>query len=141
MSSWPRWIQALMPMFVFYAACCGAEASHSVSWGFDTSGASITVKVGDVVTWTLDQGPSNHTLTSPALSSALGFSFDFSLSAKSSFSWVSDVPPGSYPYYCSYHPTTVFAVLTVEPASSEASSTHPVNGALSFLDDIPSLIA
>ena len=84
-----------------------------VSWGFDVSRASITVYQGDRVTWVLDQGPSNHTLTSAALSAALGKPFGGSFTANASYSLLVQLPPGSYAYFCANHPTIISAVLTV----------------------------
>jgi hypothetical protein len=84
-----------------------------VSWGFDVSRASITVYQGDRVTWVLDQGPSNHTLTSAALSTALGKPFGGSFTANASYSLLVQLPPGSYAYFCANHPTIISAVLTV----------------------------
>jgi hypothetical protein len=100
-------------------------ATHRVSWGFDLSQASLTVYQADTVTWVLDQGQSNHSLSSPALSSALGSSFGGSFLAGESFRFVVSVPPGTYAYFGLSLAYPSFAILTVLPSMT---ASVPVEG-------------
>ena len=89
-----------------------SAAVHTVSWGFDSSEGSITVEVGDTITWVLNQDSAVHSIASSDIVAVLG-SFGESIPANGSYTFVAQLPPGSYVYYCPLHPTTLQATLTV----------------------------
>lgn len=69
------------------------------------SPASITVHVGDVVTWT-DSGSLPHTVTAgDPVSGPVSGSFNGNLNQGQSFS-VQFTTAGTYTYYCQYHGTS-----------------------------------
>ncbi|XVV03751.1 cupredoxin domain-containing protein [Actinosynnema sp. CA-248983] len=105
-----------------------AAAAHQVAIaGYAYSPASLTVNVGDTVTWTnQDSAPHNvvvtsgpEKFTSPTLQKGQSFSFTFT-------------KPGSYQYYCSVHPdmkasvtVTGSTTTTAPPTTTTGHPTHP----------------
>jgi plastocyanin len=82
----------------------GPGANEVWIQNFAFSPASITVSVGTRVTWTNKDGTA-HTVTSNSNffdsgNIANGGSFSFTFTA-----------PGSYPYYCRYHPNMTATVV------------------------------
>ena len=76
----------------------GAGGAQVTIQGFAFAPASVTIKVGESVTWTNQDSP-NHTVvadngefTSDSLATGATFSFTFSKA-------------GTYPYHCSIHPS------------------------------------
>jgi plastocyanin len=102
--------------FLFLLAPARAEAAtqHVAMENYAYSPATLTIQVGDTVTWTNhDQAPHDVVTTSApaAFRSPLlntGESWSFTLTV-----------PGTYAYYCSVHPD-MRAQIIVEPAETEA---------------------
>jgi plastocyanin len=90
-------------------ALAGTESVTMAHYAF--SPASLTVRVGDTVTWTnTDQAPHDVTTTSapvpihsPTLKTGMTWSYTFTT-------------PGTYAYICSIHPD-MHATLVVQPAA------------------------
>jgi plastocyanin len=101
-----------------------AARNITVSWGLDISAASISVYAGDRVTWVLDQSAHRHTLTSSAISAAIGKTFGGTFNANASYSFVVALSPGTYTYQCTLHPTLMVAHLTVLASGSTESTTN-----------------
>ena len=89
--------------------------------GYAFSPASLTVEVGDTVTWTnLDTAPHDVAVTngpdhfhSPLLSRGQSWSFTFGVS-------------GSYAYVCTVHPDMVASMVVAAPAAAAVPApTHP----------------
>jgi amicyanin len=114
-------------LVLFQAPSPAAAASFSVqieNYAFAPS--SITVDVGDTITWTNDDtaphtittssGP--QTLSSPYLSKGQSWSFTFTT-------------PGTYSYYCAVHPYMRAQVIVRAPASAtrRAVVTHAATSA------------
>jgi amicyanin len=107
-----------------------ATAAHQVTIaGYAYSPASITVNVGDTVTWTnQDTAPHNvvvtsgpEKFTSPTLQKGQSYTFTFTKA-------------GSYQYYCSVHPDmkagvtvagTTPTTTTAPPTTTTGHPTHP----------------
>ncbi|WP_309109907.1 cupredoxin family copper-binding protein [Saccharothrix sp.] len=101
-----------------------AAAAHQVAIsGYAYSPASITVNVGDTVTWTnQDTAPHNvvvtsgpEKFTSPTLQKGQSFSFTFT-------------KPGSYQYYCSVHPDMKASVTVTGSTTTTAPPTTTTTG-------------
>lgn len=106
----------LIVAFLFLLAPARAEAAtqHVAMENYAYSPATLTIQVGDTVTWTNhDQAPHDVVTTSapaafrsPLLNTGESWSFTFTV-------------PGTYAYYCSVHPD-MRAQIIVEPAETEA---------------------
>jgi len=84
------------------------------SWTFQPN--TLTVAVGETVVWT-NAGHANHTVT------ANDKPFDSgNLAPGQSFSWTAS-QPGTYAYFCSYHPWMTGTVTVI--AASTAGATRP----------------
>ena len=100
------------------AASPARAADHSVGITDDAFGtASLTISVGDRVTWT-NGGESPHTVTaengafdSGTLDAGAAFSFTFT-------------EPGTYAYRCDFH-SEMQATIVVEPAASAPQPAAP----------------
>lgn len=108
---------------LFLLAPARAEAAatqHVAMENYAYSPASLTIQVGDTVTWTNhDQAPHNVVTTSgpasfesPLLATGESWSFTFTV-------------PGTYSYYCSVHPD-MRAQVTVQPAETQEPAPAPV---------------
>jgi plastocyanin len=102
-----------------------AASTHTVMIkGYAYSPASLTVNVGDTVTWTnMDTAPHTVTVTSgpekfASANLAKGESFSFTFSKA-----------GTYAYYCAVHPdmkaTVTVAGTAPAPAPTPTPTTHP----------------
>ena len=58
----PPAVKALLALVLFAASAHAAV--YEVSWGFFASSASLTIRVGDSVTWKWNQSSIEHTLIS-----------------------------------------------------------------------------
>ena len=109
-------------LVLFQAPSPAAAASFSVQIeNYAYAPSSITVDVGDTITWTNDDtaphtittssGP--QTLSSPYLSKGQSWSFTFRT-------------PGTYSYYCAVHPYMRAQVIVRAPAAAttQAVATH-----------------
>ncbi len=89
--------------------------------------ANVTIKVGDTVKWT-NTGPSTHTTTSGTTTGGVrhpdGQWDSGSLSAGQTFSHTF-TKAGDYPYYCSFHFTSMVGTVTVQAATTEPPATPP----------------
>ncbi|GHE83898.1 hypothetical protein GCM10017786_13960 [Amycolatopsis deserti] len=106
---------------LFAAPPAGAASQAVMMEGYAYSPSSLTVRVGDTVTWTNhDQAPHDVVTTSApvAFKSAM-------LSQGQSWSYTFTTP-GTYSYYCSVHPD-MRATIVVQPAPVAAApaSTAP----------------
>ena len=117
----------LVLLLVALAALLHAAPARNVtvSWGLDVSRASVSVYAGDRVTWVLDQSTHTHTLTSAAITTALGNDFGGTFTANQTFSLTVNIAPGTYMYYCKLHPTLMVAYLTV---LASGNATLPLAG-------------
>ncbi|NUP52746.1 MAG: cupredoxin family copper-binding protein [Catenulispora sp.] len=97
-----------------------AASSHSIQIvGFAFAPQSLTISVGDSITWT-NQDEAPHTVTttsgpqsisSPMLSKGQSFTFSFTA-------------PGTYSYYCAVHPD-MRAQVVVTPAAAPSTPSAP----------------
>ena len=114
-------------LVLFQAPSPAAAASFSVQIeNYAYAPSSITVDVGDSITWTNDDtaphtittssGP--RTLSSPYLSKGQSWSFTFTT-------------PGTYSYYCAVHPYMRAQVIVRAPAAAttQAVATHAATSA------------
>lgn len=100
---------------VFVAPPAQAASQAVMMENYSYSPSTLTVRVGDTVTWTNhDQAPHDVTTTSapvaiksPLLSTGQSFSYTFTT-------------PGTYSYYCSIHPD-MRAQVIVQPAPAAAA--------------------
>lgn len=97
-----------------------AAAIHVDIMGFAYAPAALSIKVGDTVTWhnhdtaphtvTVSSGP--VTFASPTLNSGETFTYTFTL-------------PGTYSYYCAFHPNMVGSVTVTGDGGDPAPPTTP----------------
>jgi plastocyanin len=116
-------IAALGAAAIFHASDAGA-ATHNVEiQDYAYTPASMTVEVGDTVTWTnADSAP--HTVTSkgggpldsPTLQQGDSWSFTFTTA-------------GTFEYYCALHPDMVGTVTVVDHGTGHAPETTPTTAA------------
>ncbi|HJU81474.1 MAG TPA: cupredoxin domain-containing protein [Acidimicrobiia bacterium] len=78
---------------------------------FSFSPATVTVSVGDSVTWTLAEGA--HT-TSSGTAPDLDGLWDQALTADEPFTFTFE-EAGTYEYFCRFHPDFMTGTVTVEP--------------------------
>jgi len=83
--------------------------------------STITVGVGDTVTWSNDDNAA-HTVTSGSAAEGPDGNFDSSLfMAGTTFSWTAEAA-GEYPYFCMVHPWMDGTVIVGEAMAEEAES-------------------
>lgn len=92
------------------AASGGGEVIVSAN-DFSFSPATVTVSVGDSVTWTLAEGA--HT-TSSGTAPDLDGLWDQALTADEPFTFTFE-QAGTYEYFCRFHPDFMTGTVTVEP--------------------------
>ena len=101
-------------LFILAALLVAVRATtFTVSWGFDTSNASIQATLGDTVTWTWNQTAAPHTLISGAPGSPntlFGLSTPIS---SGNYSFVFN-QTGLYPYFCNIHTSMTAAIFIVD---------------------------
>ena len=78
---------------------------------FSFGPSTVTIKVGETVTWTLAEGA--HTTTSGVAPDQDGL-WNQALTADSSFTFTFD-EAGTFPYFCRFHADFMSGVVTVEP--------------------------
>jgi plastocyanin len=100
-------------------ARAAGDPSDTIS-DFAFSPATITIHVGDTVTWT-NNGPSPHTAT------ASSHSFDTGTLAKGASASHTFTQPGTYAYICTIHPFMHGTVVVLGPSSSGSSSSGSTN--------------
>lgn len=118
---------AVAMLALLHAPTPAAAASHTVQIeNYAYSPSSITVNVGDTITWTNDDtaphtvttssGP--QSLSSPYLSKGQSWSFTFT-------------EPGTYSYYCAVHPYMRAQVIVRAPAAAttQAVAAHHATSA------------
>ena len=95
-------IQPAEASFNLFAGDQGGTNYYSKGSGNTGGPGNITVKVGDTITWTMDQGThAAHTITSlPGTPESFDSGFLFSPGDTFSHTFLK---PGSYTYYCSNH--------------------------------------
>ena len=90
-----------------------SASTVTVSWGFDTSQASIQVFLGDTVTWLWNQTAAPHTLisgTQGSPDSLFGVSVPM---ASGNYSYLFN-QTGLYPYYCNLHSAMTGAIFVTD---------------------------
>lgn len=92
------------------AASGGGEVMVSAN-DFSFSPATVTISVGDSVTWTLAEGA--HT-TSSGTAPELDGLWDQALTADEPFTFTFE-EAGTYEYFCRFHPDFMTGTVTVEP--------------------------
>jgi plastocyanin len=92
------------------AASGGGEVMVSAN-DFSFSPATVTVSVGESVTWTLAEGA--HT-TSSGTAPDLDGLWDQALTADEPFTFTFE-EAGTYEYFCRFHPDFMTGTVTVEP--------------------------
>ena len=92
------------------AASGGGEVMVTAN-DFSFSPATVTVSVGDSVTWTLAEGA--HT-TSSGTAPDLDGIWDQALTADEPFTFTFE-EAGTYDYFCRFHPDFMTGTVTVEP--------------------------
>jgi hypothetical protein len=120
------------------AATVSVEVGND--WFCDPQYASGVVCVsqideGDTIQWTLAEGAGGHDVAEcpdGSYTNCTGFGFESDLlfpGLTESFSWTFDEQlgygPGTYYYYCSYHPTSMFGQVDVEAAPTPSPSPSP----------------
>ena len=113
------------------------RASHSVSiQGFAFNPSSMTIDVGDSVTWTNNDGPS-HT----ASSTSGPVSFDSgTLSGGATFTFTFNTA-GSYDYRCNIHTSMTATITVVAPNSPPEVTGVTLSPDPAFTDDVISVSA
>lgn len=91
-------------------ATAGGDASVSAD-DFSFSPATVTVNVGDSVTWTLAGGA--HTTSSGSAPDLDGL-WDQALTADAPFTFTFE-EPGTYEYFCRFHADFMTGTVIVEP--------------------------
>jgi plastocyanin len=91
-------------------ATAGGDASVSAD-DFSFSPATVTVNVGDAVTWTLAGGA--HTTSSGSAPDLDGL-WDQALTADAPFTFTFE-EPGTYEYFCRFHADFMTGTVIVEP--------------------------
>ncbi len=86
----------------------------------------LTVQVGTIVTWT-NQDRASHTTTSGTPSDRTDLWDSGRLTNEETFSFTF-TEPGEFVYFCSFHPSTMRATITVVEASSGASAAPAGDG-------------
>lgn len=108
-------------LFLLAPAQAAADTQHVAIENYAYSPATLTVSVGDTVTWTNHDQASHNVVTtsapaafqSPMLATGESWSFTFTV-------------PGTYAYYCSVHPD-MRAQVVVQPApETQAPAPAPV---------------
>ncbi len=99
---------------VRHRARAAADPSDTIS-DFKFTPATITIHVGDTITWT-NAGPTDHTAT------ASNGSFDTGILKKGASASHTFTQPGTYAYICTIHP---FMHGTVVVEASTATTTTP----------------
>ncbi len=107
---------------------CGLAATTNVNIvDFAFQPANVTIKVGDMVKWT-NTGQSMHTTTSGTTTGGArhpdGQWDSGSLLTGQTFSHTF-TKAGAYPYYCSFHFTSMVGTVTVQTPTSEPPVTPP----------------
>jgi plastocyanin len=74
--------------------------------------ASVTIKAGSVIVW-IDMSDAPHTITSDP-GDTISFNTTSNVTEGHSYALVFTVP-GTYPYHCNIHPTTMKGTITVTP--------------------------
>ena len=92
------------------AASAGGDVTVSAS-DFSFSPATVTISVGDSVTWTLADGA--HT-TSSGTAPDLDGIWDQALTADAPFTFTFE-EPGTYEYFCRFHADFMTGTVVVEP--------------------------
>ncbi|MGH8958402.1 MAG: cupredoxin domain-containing protein [Acidimicrobiia bacterium] len=92
------------------APSAGGDVSVTAN-DFSFSPAMVTVSVGDSITWTLAEGA--HT-TSSGSSPDLDGIWDQALTADAPFTFTFE-EPGTYDYFCRFHPDFMTGTVIVEP--------------------------
>ena len=95
---------------------------HQVSWGFDVSGASITIAPGDTVQWNWDQSGHHNIVSGTRSSPTVEFSCPFASSGSCSHTFNA---VGTFPYHCAPHPG-MDAIITVSATRRSARSRRDV---------------
>ncbi|HEX6361043.1 cupredoxin family copper-binding protein [Actinophytocola sp.] len=105
-------------LFLLAPARAEAASEHVAMENYAYSSASLTIQVGDTVTWTNhDQAPHDVVTTSapaafrsPLLETGQTWSFTFTV-------------PGTYSYYCSVHPDMRAEIVVMAPEPAPAPET------------------
>lgn len=114
-----RLILVVGMLFLLAPARAEAATQHVAMENYAYSPSSLTIQVGDTVTWTNhDQAPHNvvttsgpASLQSPMLAQGESWSFTFTV-------------PGTYSYYCTVHPD-MRAQVIVQPAETQEPAPVP----------------
>jgi plastocyanin len=85
---------------------------------FHFTASSVTIHVGDTITWTND-GPSSHTAT------ANNASFNTGVLKKGASASHTFTQPGTYTYFCQIHPFMHGTVVVLAAASSSPAASQP----------------
>lgn len=88
--------------------------------GFSFSPASVTVSVGDTVTWT-NADAQGHTAT------ADGGAFDTGTIARNESQAVTLTTAGTFAYHCTIHPAMTATLVVTAAAAPPATDTSPVS--------------
>ena len=112
---------AVLACFLLLSSRGALAASTVVHWGLDVSDASLTVALGDTVTWLLDEDAFSHTVTSQTLVFSSG-----TLTPGSSFSYTFTTI-GAYPYHCAHYPQYMNAVITVAASIPQATGPDTIS--------------
>ncbi|HEU0133056.1 MAG TPA: cupredoxin domain-containing protein [Mycobacteriales bacterium] len=112
----------LLAPLALAAAALPAGASGATVQAVDNAfrPASLTVSVGDTVTWR-NAGQSPHDVTASAFSSG-------NLDPGKSFTWTAS-KAGTFAYVCRYHESAgMKGTLVVKAAATKTTTTHPKTG-------------
>ena len=109
-------------------------ADHGVDIaGFAFSPQSITISVGDTVTWT-NSDAQNHTAT------ANDGSFDTGIVSSGSPKSVTFSTAGTFAYHCKIHPSMTATVVVEDAATAPPTDTAPIAGDGSVGSGVPWIV-
>lgn len=139
----PRLIRAFVASAVTVVALAVAPAVLAADTGVDIAGfafspQSVTVNVGDTVTWS-NADARSHTAT------ADGGTFDTGTIGRNGSKSVTFDTAGTFPYHCRIHPSMTATILvqaatTPPPTDTESIAPSPVSGLPLVLIGIAALL-
>jgi len=108
---------------IVFQLAVSAPVTRTIQWGLndDPSTFSITINVGDSITWQWSDS-NTHNVVSGSNSNSDGLFSSGTVVAGSSFTRLFDTA-GSFPYFCEHHPDIMFGTITVVVATTVPTST------------------
>jgi plastocyanin len=128
---------AVVGLFVLAGTAAGQSTAAISIVGLSFQPADVTVNAGDTVTWTVTQAVADpHTVTSGSGTPSGVFDSKITLHNNGDTFSYTFATPGTFPYYCTIHPTQMKGTITVlaaagqsGPPASAAASLPPASAA------------